>query len=190
MSSKQLAALALTTAALAAIGCGSSSKSVSSKSASTSSAASTASTRTVTPTELPRVTLPVASVKIASGKPLTPARWIARGDAICGHLQGELEKTAIKRLADLPRVLPRWAAYVRVEVGQLAKLVPPASKASGWQQYLNEALQWGEGVAKLAESTTAGNAILKSPLANAVARVHDHIQKVAKLYGLKECSLV
>jgi hypothetical protein len=185
MSSKQLAALALATAALAAIGCGSSSKS-----ASTSSAASTASTRTVTPTELPRVTLPAASVKIASGKPLTPARWIARGDAICAHLQGELEKTAIKRLADVPQVLPRWAAYERVEVAQLAKLVPPASKASSWQQYLNEGLQWAEGTAKLAESTTAGNAILKSPLANAVARVHDHMQKVAKLYGLKECSLV
>lgn len=180
----QLGALALTLLAtmLAAAGCGGSSKTTE----------TTASTTTTTGASTPAVpttaSVPAVTVTVASGKPLSRAQWIAKGDAICVRLSNELEGLSVKKAAELPRVLPLEAAYVRNEVAQLAKLVPPASKASDWQQFLTAGLQWAEGSAKLAEDGKLGDAITKAPLATAVVAIHEHLKQIAKIDGFQHCS--
>jgi hypothetical protein len=178
-----LAALALL-ATVPMAGCGGSSKS-----GETSTSAATTPTTTAAGTTAAN-TVPVltVTVKVASGRPLSRAQWIARGDAICARLNRELDAISVKVAAELPRVLPQEAAYERAEVAQLATLVPPASSANDWQEFLNATLQWAEGSAKLAEYGRFGDAITRTPLAATVIAVHEHVLRIAKRNGFKACS--
>jgi hypothetical protein len=180
-----LVALALLATTLMAAGCGGSSKA-----GETSTSAATTPTTTAAGTTAAANTAPVptVTVKIASGKPLTRAQWIAKGDAICARLNRELDAISVKTAAELPRVLPQEAAYERAEVAQLATLVSPASSAKDWQEFLNATLQWAEGSAKLAEYGRFGDAITRTPLAATVIGIHEHVMKIAKRNGFRACS--
>jgi hypothetical protein len=188
--SAQFTAIALA-AAFAAGGCGGASKEVSSATtASTEKATSTPSTAsgpatTSSPSPTPP---PAVAVPIATGKPLSRSQWIARGDAICAKLNGELSKLPTSKISELPRVLPHAAALERVEVGQLAKLVPPASRTHDWERFLTDTLQWAEGSAKLAGYAKLGEAITASPVATATLAIHNQLTKLAKRDGFKDCS--
>jgi hypothetical protein len=189
MSSKQLAALALAAMTLTTAGCGSSSKNGSTTTVAGAPAASTSSPVTTASTSTQASSLPPAvAVSVANGKPLTRARWIAKGDAICAELNRELQALKVKRAGELPRVLPQAAAYVRTEVVQLAKLVPPASKASDWKRFLSATLQWAEGTAKLAEFAKLGDSITVSPVAKATIALHGRLVSMAQHDGFKVCS--
>jgi hypothetical protein len=184
MPREQLAALVLATTALAAAGCGSSSKSGSATTAASTAAPSTTVATTTTSNRLP----PAVTVPVASGKPLTRAQWLAKGDAICAHLFKELKPLSIKGTEELPRVLPQAAAYERAAVAELAKLVPPASKARHWQTILRTTLRSAEAEAKLAEYGKLGAAITKSPVATAMIALQKHLGEMAKHEGFKVCS--
>lgn len=183
MLHKYLVAFALAATTLAAAGCGGSSKA-----GSTSASAGTTPT-TTTAAPVSTVPVPTVTVKVASGKPLARARWIVKGDAICARFHAELEAVHVKRAAELPRVLPQVAAYERAEVVQLARLVPPASKASDWQQFLNATLQEAEASAKLVEYARLGDAITRTPLAATMISLHNYRTKIAKRDDFKKCSL-
>ena len=182
MSHARLTALALaaTSLVLAAGGCGGSSKS-----ASTEASTSAASTTTTTAATLPNV--PVA---IAPGRPLKRAQWIVKGDAIWSRLNTELEAVHVKKVAELVRVLPQEVAYERAAVTQLAKLVPPPSKADDWRQFLGAMLQWAEGSSELAAYAKLGDTITRSPLATATGAVHKQMNQIARYDGLMACSTV
>ncbi len=185
MSRKQLAALALAAISLAAAGCGSSKSEATSTAASTTTAS--AKTTSTSVAEPPATTLPTVKVTVARGKPLTRAQWIAKGDKICGRYQAEIETLSVKKVSELPRVLPQEAAYVRAELGQLVKLVPPAAHAKEWQQLLNATLQWAEGSDMLASQPNLGGALLSSPVGRAVIAVHSNVVQIANHAGFKVC---
>jgi hypothetical protein len=183
MSRQQLAVLVLAATTFAAAGCGSSSKG-----GSATTAASTAALSTTVATAASSNTVPPAvAVPVASGKPLTRAQWLAKGDAICARLFRKLEPLAIKKIRELPRVLPQAAAYQRAAVAKLAKLVPPTSKAGDWQVFLRTTLRSAETEAKLAEYGKLGEAITRSPVGTAMVALQKHLAEMAKHDGFKVC---
>ncbi len=165
---------------LAAEGCGSSSKtpSTDASTAATSQAASTASA--------PKV----AMVTLPTGKPLTHARWIAKGEAICAHLNAQLAANSVKSTSEFARALPIAAADERAEFRALVKLVPPPSYSKAWQQFLTDTKQWSENSAKLAQSTTPAQFTMSGALLTATKDLHERLAAIAKHAGFKECALV
>jgi hypothetical protein len=133
--------------------------------------------------------IPVVVVKVASGRHLTRTQWIAKSDAICTRLNTQLEAITVRKAWELPRVLPQEAALVRTEVSELAKLVPPASKTSAWQDFLTESLQWAEGSDKLVAYRNLGDEITKSPLAVNILAIRKHLTMIARQDGLIACAL-
>jgi hypothetical protein len=173
----------LTATMLLIAGCGGSSKSPGITTSAPMATTTIAATVAPSPASVPTV-----KVTMASGKPLSRAKWIAEGDAICAHFNQELNKLSVKSTSELPRELPQAAVYIRSKVAELSKLVPPTSKASAWQEILNGNLQVAEYATKLATYTTLGNAITKTPLAKAITRTDNHTQSLATSIGFKDCS--
>jgi hypothetical protein len=181
-----LAALALATTVLAASGCGRSSKPATTTAA--TSAPQTTSSTTVDAESTPTPT--VAAVKPAVGKPLSRARWIAKGEAICTRLNAQLAARTVKSPTEFAVVLPQAAAYERAELAQLIKLVPPASEAGDWQKFLTETQQWAENSTKLGQIAQAGKFTLALPLVTTTRKLHEHLAHLASHKGFKECALV
>lgn len=186
MSRRLLATLAVAASALAT-GCGGSSKP-----ASRPTKTNTPATRPTTPSNTPATsassTLPTVEVHIASGKALSRAQWIARGDAICAHTNAEINTVHVKATAELPRVLPQVAAYERIEVNQLAKLVPPTTNATAWHRFLVNKLQIAEGATKLVQFASLGDAITRAPLYHAMTQTHEQAAKIARKNGFQQCA--
>lgn len=183
MSSRQMAALALAAVSFtAAAGCGGSSKAESK-----TSVGSVPVTTVAGATTPASVTLPAVTVAVGSGRPLTRAQWLARGDRICRRYQTEIEALSVNSITELPRIMPQLAAYVRAKVTQLAKLVPPATKARDWQQFLNESLQVAEASAKLGEYKSPDVNFGLSPLLKAYLALRTNLVKVTKRDGFKVC---
>jgi hypothetical protein len=187
MSYQRLAALALAAITLTAAGCGSSKSETTTTTATTSATAPPVGTATSTQTSAPP-SHTSSKIVVATGKPLTTAQWIAKGDAICGNLGRELQTLKVKVAAELPRVLPQAAAYERDEVAQLEKLVPPRSKVKDWKKFLTESLQWAEGSAEMAESVRFGDSVVNTPIAKATFIAHAHVLSIAGHQGFKVCS--
>lgn len=186
MLHSQLAAFALAAITLAVSGCGGSSKTVSTSASVATTTAATSTPVTTTSTSSPPVRS--VTVKVASGAPLTRAQWIAKGDAICTHLNAELETISVNKASELPRVLPQEAAYERNAFAKLVKLVPPTTMANDWRQYLTDLLQAAEDSTKLA-SENIGESLITSPLARATLAVRARSTQIAKHDGFKECSV-
>ena len=182
-----LLALALLATVLATSGCGGSSKSGSTGTP-TTAAAATPATTTAAGTTVTTASIPAVTVKVSSGKPLTRAQWIAKANALCTSLKNELSLLHVKFAAEFARTLPQEAAYVRVEVAHLAQLVPPASEASNWQQFLNASLQWAEGDMQMLKYANQGAHILTSPTARSTFAIYARVLAIAKRSGLNACS--
>lgn len=176
----RLAALALAATSLAAIGCGGSSK-VGSTNASQATASTTSSATSVAST--------TGTVKAASGTSLGYSQWIAKGDAICARLNAQLTASPVKAIQEFARALPQAAAYERIEYAQLAKLVPPPSKAADWQQFLTDTRLWAEDSAKLGEIAQAHKFSIGMQLVSKSRSLHEQLAKIAKQDGFKTCSI-
>lgn len=180
----QLAALALAAGVLAASGCGSSAKDGStSTSAGTSPSTTAAQQSSTTPASVPTVT-------VATGKPLTHAQWRAQGDAICARLATELAGSTSKTQAELANALTQSAVYVRASVIQLAKLVPPPSKETDWQEYLTGLQQVAANSVALAQITKAGGFNSNLPIVTTSQVIHRRIEALARHDGFRSCSRV
>jgi hypothetical protein len=171
---------------LATTGCGNSSKT---STATAASATTTATTTSSTPTASTPTTTTISPVVIATGKPLTHAQWLAKGDAICARLNTQLAANGVKSLNEFARVLPEVAAYEHTELTQLVKLVPPPSQREDWQKFLNETREWAENSAKLGQSAQTTQFTLTEPLVVTTRKLHERLARVAKREGFKECSL-
>lgn len=186
-----LAALAFTVIVLAICGCGGASKAGTNNTPTNAVPTTTALASTVQANAKPVTT---ATVKVASGRPLPRVQWIARGDSICTHLRAQLALLVVRSRQDYARVLPQIAAYGRVALVQLAKLVPPTSKTSDWEQILSATRQWTEDSAKLGESAReyaqSEKPILTTQLGKTIRNSVEHLTGIAKRDGFKECSLL
>lgn len=185
----QLATLAFAALTLAASGCGGSTKShSSSSSASTVPTANATTSTTSTPTATADST--TVALKVATGKPLTRAQWITRGDAICARTRTQLSATTAKTLNEFARKLPEAAAYYQAELASLGRLVPPASKINDWQQFLSGTQQIVENISKLAEAAQTRQVALHEPEVDTVNKIQETITRVVKRDGFRVCSRV
>jgi hypothetical protein len=175
MLHSQLAALALAAAALAASGCGSSKA----KQATTTAASTTASTTTPA--------TGTGSVTFATGKPLSHARWIAAGDAICERTQNKIETLAYHSTAQLVSHLPQAALYYLAEAEALAKLVPPPSKAHDWEQIVNDTLHFSE-YANAAIPYIREHGKLSPATIQTTAKIQRSMKSIGGRDGFKWCS--
>lgn len=178
------AALALTAVILTAAGCGGSSKTTSTETSAAATAPTTSTTGATT-----QATATVAA-KPASGKPLTRAEWISKGDAICAHLNTQLDATPIKTVAEFARVLPQAVLYERAALAQLSTLVPPPSEASNWRHILTNVAEWANDSAKVGVEAQSSNFSLTSPAMRATRVYHEGFAHLSKRSGFKQCSVV
>jgi hypothetical protein len=175
----QLFALALAAIALAATGCGGSSKS-----ATGNAAATTPSTARTAPTP----TRPAHTIALATGTPLTRARWIAKGDAICARVNREVAGTPANSVSDYARLLPQIAAYYSKEATDLSKLVPPTSMAHDGEQIVNGLQLLSEYLSKSGQAFQAGNVSAGSQLFRTALTIQEQPIAVAERDGFKKCT--
>jgi hypothetical protein len=179
-----LVAIALAGAALAVSGCGGSSKTGSSSSVATTTTASASTTAT---TPAPNTTV-TSTVTLASGKPLTHSVWIARGNAICAHATAQRGSTSIKGTQNYAGVLTQVALYDRTEAAELAKLVPPPSKAADWKRIVDGFQLWGDFTDKVVEYAAIGNLKSARPLIAQGEKAHEKVMAIAARDGLARCA--
>lgn len=179
-------ALMVGAAALVASGCGGSSK--------TSPASRTAS-RSVPPTKVSATMqtepqIPTSGIPLASGRPLSKAEWIKRGEAICTRSNTRAAAITATQPREYATALPQIALYVRLEARELSKLVPPTPKAHDWARYVDGlwlASQYAvEAANKLKAKATFQTA--RSALIRANS-LHEEIDKIAKRDGFTECAV-
>lgn len=176
----QLAALALVAVALVASGCGGSSKTAGSTT--TTTAASTAAATTTAATQ------PTTTVTLATGKPLTHAQWIAKGEAICTRTNSSMSATTAQTPKEFGRTFPQIAIYEHIESQELSKLVPPASKTHDWAQIVNNLQIISEESNVIATDFQAQNYKAGVPILKAAERLHEELNETAKHDGFNECS--
>jgi hypothetical protein len=172
----QLAALALTVTAIAASGCGSS------KSGTT---ATTAASTTTAPTTTPAPA--THSVTLATGKPLSRGRWIAAGDAICERTQDKIETLASRKTPEFAAHLPQAALYYLAEAEDLAKIVPPHSKANDWKQLVNDVYTFSQYTSEAIPYINAHGKLSPTTIAQTAA-IQRSMISIGTRDGFKWCS--
>jgi hypothetical protein len=160
----QLAALALAAAAVIASGCGSS------KNESTAASTSTPST----------------TATAATGAPLSLARWISEGNAICKNTEAKLATLNAHTQAQLANELPLAASYYTVQAEELAKLVPPKSMAHDWEQIIDDIHLFSEYTDKAAEYIKTAHKVDGPALAKAT-NLQRQVVAMVKHDGFTHC---
>ena len=176
-------ALALTLPVLAAAGCGSSK--TASDHASPPATGTTASSHTATTASTP---VAVATVHIASGPPLSHARWQALANQAClqaSHLENGASNASTR--AELTHALLQKASADSARLASLVKLVPPAQLRAAWQRFLDGISQQQADAHKLAEVVQAGGFSFHLPLLAAAGKAERHTKATAAAMGLHEC---
>lgn len=183
MLHSQFAALGLAATALAASGCGNSSKTTSSASIPQTTAAQSTTNAQTAPTSHTK------EIKIKTGPQLTRAALIAKGDAICTRIDAQLEAAKNSTEQDLARDLPLAATADQQEAAELSKLVPPTAIAKDWSEILNDIQAFSVYTAKAAGYAETG----KFPEATSLVVAGNAVQKkftiLARRDGFKVCSI-
>jgi hypothetical protein len=167
----QLAALALAAMATVASGCGSS------KTGSATTAASTSPTTTAPP------------ATVATGKPLSRARWIAAGDAICESTQTKVNALHGRTSAELLRDIPQAAVYYAAEAESMSKLVPPKSMAHDWETIVDDVHVYGEYTNTAIQNAKEHHGLLTAAFREKIAKLQASMIATAKRDGFKWCSI-
>jgi hypothetical protein len=182
----QFGALALATIALAASGCGGSSKSQSIANSTTTTGAQSTTTAQITTAQATTAT--AQKIKIRSGKPLTHAVWVARGDAICARTVAKLSSTSAKTQQDFLRGLSQAIGYERTEAKELSNLVPPVGKANDWAQYITGLEQFSAYSARAREYARANKFKEAGPILAAASAIKRQLVAIGKRNGFTACA--
>jgi hypothetical protein len=177
----QLAALTLAVTALAASGCGGSSKDTANPNATTGT---TTPGATDTSVSAPSST----GIKVATGKPLSRARFIAAADAICAKTNTKLAAVTVITTRELSRQLPQVVLYDATETNELSKLVPPTSLAHDWSTMLNDFHQITEYSRTVTKDVQAHNMKAASPIIVSAQNLRQELNRVATRAGFKHCN--
>jgi hypothetical protein len=173
----QFAAFALAAAALATSGCGSSKAG----SATTGTATTTTTTTTTSSTSTSPATF-------ATGKPLTRAQLIARGDAICASTNAKFAAIIAKTRPEFVHLLPQAAVYLGTEAEGLSRLVPPTSMSGDWTQIVNNIHFASEYVTRVARYFQEKQEKAANQLYEKANKLNSQSEAIAKGDGFKHCS--
>ncbi len=134
--------------------------------------------------------LAVAGCGGSSSKPLTRAELTAKADAICKTVGAKLATKTIKTQQDIARVAPELAGFEQSALAELGKLVPPATLANDWKQFVAGAQTLAENTAKLGEYAKASNLKAAKGLITSSEAVQLRMMAIAKRDGLTNCEQV
>jgi uncharacterized protein with von Willebrand factor type A (vWA) domain len=126
----------------------------------------------------------------SSAKPLTRAELTAKADAICKTVTTRLAKNTIRTQQDIARVAGELAAFEQVALTNLSKLVPPATLADDWKQFVAGAQTLAENTSKIGEYAKANNLKASKSLITSSQATQRQMTAVAKRDGLKSCEQV
>jgi hypothetical protein len=176
-------AVAVCAAAFVATGCGSSKAS--------SNAGSTTAAHTATTTAQAPASPASRQVEISvvSGKPLSRAALIARGDAVCSVANAKLSTSTARTQEDFARMLPQSSSYERTEAVELSKLVPPSSMAADWQHIITDLQKFSELSARAGEYAAVKDFPAALPIAISGNKTQRDMVAIAKQDGFKVCSI-
>lgn len=178
MPSVRIFVLVLAAGSLAVGGCGGSS---------TPRSASGSTARSAAPSPATRATAG-EEIKLRSGRPLSRAAWIAKGDSICTRANVKLSSTTAKGTQDLARLLPQAAAYEHIEALELSKLVPPSGATGDWQQIVNDLQKYSEFSIRVGEYARVNNLQAAKPIAHAAEETQRALVAIAKRDGFSACA--
>jgi hypothetical protein len=173
----QLAALALATTALAAAGCGSTSK----QSSTDGSVGGSTTTMTATAT----------SSKPITPQPLTRAKLIAQANVICRQVNARRAKMRIMEIKtpqDYARFVPPFASYQQAMFAKLDKLIPPASMAKDWIQILAQAKTLADDMTRIGEYAKANEIGEVDGMLPPSTKAQEQMIVTAKRDGFKDCA--
>ena len=175
----QLAALALATTALAAAGCGSTSKQSSTDSSVGASTATAARTTATTATS-------------ASGKHITPAEsiLIAKAGAICQRVKAQHRSMRLATNYAIAHEIPRFAAAQQATVAELSRITPPASMAHEWEKLVRSARLLASDTTKLGETAAAYHFSAIGHMVVRMDKDEQTITRLAKHNAITGCELI
>jgi hypothetical protein len=176
MQKRNLTALALAATALAASGCGGSSKSSSQTATTTAQVASSAQTTPATQTQPPSTT-----------PPLTKAELIAKADPICALLTARRDANKVRSKQDYIRTIGELSPYEQQTISELSALTPPASLAAVWSEILASYKTIHASLATIAQKLAANEEAAASSLFKKSTQLHEHTFALARSHGFKEC---
>jgi hypothetical protein len=168
--------LALVLTALAASGCGSSK---------TGSTATTAASTTATATT---PTVKTTTIKIASGTPLSRARWTVAGEAICRSTKAKLSTLNAHTRAEASRNFTLAADYYLAEAKDLAKLVPPKASTSDWERIVSDIQGYSEYTRSAFQAAASNQGTIPPSLLASAAKLQAEARTIAEHDGFKHCS--
>jgi hypothetical protein len=168
--------------ALSVAGCGGSSKTESSATTAASKPAQTTAAQTTTATTSGQ------EVKPQSGKPLSTAVWIAKGDAICARANIHRHAQTAKTTQELARLAPQISGYDHIAAVELSKLVPPTAKTSDWNVIVTDAQKLSEFAARVGGYAQVNKFREAEPLMIAAANLQQQLTSIAQRDGFKKCS--
>lgn len=167
----RLAALVLVTSALlAAVGCGGSAK---------------PSSRTVTSAgQRP----PAGMEAGGQAKSLTRSGLIARADLICRRVNAKRLSIKIRSTQDYARFLPSLARYERAAYAELGNLSPPVAMMNDWRQIVSDAQTLAVNTAKIGEYTASNNPRAAQATGATTTKIEERMLATAKRDGFVDCS--
>jgi hypothetical protein len=160
-------ALGLVVVALAAAGCG--------KSSTTTTTAGNAAATSA------------SSGGEGSGQ-TTRAAFIAQADAICAGYNAKHVKMVLRTPRDYTTKLPILAASQQAEAVQLAKLTPPASMASDWNQIIAGSKAAASDISKVAGYASARSHKGVISMLTTATATQRQVLTLTSRDGFKDCS--
>jgi hypothetical protein len=133
---------------------------------------------------------PATTIHPSTGKPLTQAQWVAKGDAICAKLIGQQTLLRINNLNELPRVIPQMLIYTRATIAALSKLTPPTNKTNDWQTFLSLKSQWVRGAAQLGTDPEIAHTLATNPLFRTLTATRIRADTLVQHDGFNKCSRI
>jgi hypothetical protein len=124
-----------------------------------------------------------------NGKPLTKAEYASKADAICGKYNEQITAFANpKNLSDLAKVADKTLSILDQAIGDLSKLVPPASEKALSDQWLAQVRNLKDDLQEIRDKAKAGSI---QGVQAVVPKATDHNAKsnaLASQLGMSVCN--
>jgi hypothetical protein len=165
----KLVAIAMATTALAASGCGGSSKSSGGATSATGGA-------------------PAGTGASARSTPLTRAELIARGDTICRRVNQKRASTTIEPQQTYASAWTPLAVYAHAAAAEMDRLTAPPSMTKDWNRMVSSAQTIADIYSTAIRYAKAGKLDETAPLTAKLARATKEMLTTAKRQGFKDCA--
>lgn len=127
-------------------------------------------------------------------KPLSRGQLLASANSICRRVAKQLEAVNKGESANSPQQIARLASKLagleQSALGELGKLVPPATLEADWKRFVAGAQSLAEDTATLGETATGHDPAATRRALTSAQATQKRMAAIAKRDGFKECEQV